>query len=308
MENKLTLIQSKQELLKPIASPAQVIAFTSEVHQLIVQALQKDVDYGVIPGTRMPTLLKPGAEKLCVSFGMSPHFEVISSDIDHNMAVKYSKKKSVWINGRKEWKNEEGESIGKYVYEIKCTLKDKSGREVASALASCSSFENKYVDRPRECQNTIIKMAQKRAFVAVVLNALSLSGRFSQDLEDIPEFVLDKKVPKKNPAPQHAPTPYQEQKPVYPQHAPTLYQEQKPVYKVGEAKETIIVDTTRKKEEPKEIFSMKSTDHQDRIAKILLKKNIDSVHWENIGFSLDGKEITTANLEAAINQHVLSAS
>ncbi len=26
--------------------------------------MQKDIDYGVIPGTKKPTLLKPGAEKL----------------------------------------------------------------------------------------------------------------------------------------------------------------------------------------------------------------------------------------------------
>ena len=27
--------------------------------------MQKEIDYGVIPGTKKPTLLKPGAEKLC---------------------------------------------------------------------------------------------------------------------------------------------------------------------------------------------------------------------------------------------------
>src|SRR5688572_15251827 len=31
-------------------------------------------DYGVIPGTKKPTLLKPGAEKICNVYGLVPSF------------------------------------------------------------------------------------------------------------------------------------------------------------------------------------------------------------------------------------------
>ena len=44
--------------------------------------MQKDVDYGVIPGTKKPTLLKPGAEKLCRLFNLRPILEIIHSVVD----------------------------------------------------------------------------------------------------------------------------------------------------------------------------------------------------------------------------------
>ena len=43
-----------------------------------VQAqMKKGVDFGVIPGTRKPTLLKPGAEKLCRLFSLRPGYQLI---------------------------------------------------------------------------------------------------------------------------------------------------------------------------------------------------------------------------------------
>ena len=50
--------------------------------QLVLDA-QKQVmkegltrDYGIIPGTSKPTLLKPGAEKLCAMFRLAPEFSI----------------------------------------------------------------------------------------------------------------------------------------------------------------------------------------------------------------------------------------
>src|SRR6185295_4560350 len=34
------------------------------------ELMEKDEDYGIIPGTPKPTLLKPGAEKLCNVYGL----------------------------------------------------------------------------------------------------------------------------------------------------------------------------------------------------------------------------------------------
>ena len=46
-------------------------------------------------------------------------------------------------------------------------------------------MENKYVEDPRDRENTVLKMAQKRAFVGVTLNVFGLSDRFTADLEDM---------------------------------------------------------------------------------------------------------------------------
>jgi hypothetical protein len=42
----------------------------------------KDQDFGEIRGTHKPTLLKPGAEKLCNFFGLEPEFTPIVEDVD----------------------------------------------------------------------------------------------------------------------------------------------------------------------------------------------------------------------------------
>lgn len=45
--------------------------------------MQKDIDYGVIPGTNnKPVLLKPGAEKLCRLFSLYPQLELVQSVVD----------------------------------------------------------------------------------------------------------------------------------------------------------------------------------------------------------------------------------
>jgi hypothetical protein len=50
--------------------------------------MQRDIDYGIIPGTNKPSLLKPGAEKLCRLFNLRPHFELIHSVvIGHKLSL-----------------------------------------------------------------------------------------------------------------------------------------------------------------------------------------------------------------------------
>lgn len=184
-ENQL-MVQKVEDrpttLFKPVASVAQLLEFHAAVTEIITRWLERDTDYGVIPGAKKPTLLKPGAEKLCKAFNASPRFEVVSSDVDHDRVNKYSKK--TWANGRPAGEVELT-SIGHYRYVVRCVL-SINGKEVGDAIASCSSLESKYIDRPRDVENTILKMACKRALVAAVSTTFGLSDRFTQDLEDMP--------------------------------------------------------------------------------------------------------------------------
>ena len=75
-----------------------------------------------------------------------------------------------------------GKSLGLYRYVIKCYIKDHSEKTIGSGIGSCSTLESKYIDRPRDMENTVLKMAQKRALVAATLNAFGLSDRFTQDM------------------------------------------------------------------------------------------------------------------------------
>lgn len=47
--------------------------------RFVKSVMQSDVDYGIIPGTNKPTLLKPGAEKLCSLFRFTQRLQLIKS-------------------------------------------------------------------------------------------------------------------------------------------------------------------------------------------------------------------------------------
>src|SRR5580698_4974819 len=54
-----------------LARRAAIVEFTRKI-------MVRDRDFGEIPGTSKPTLLKPGAEKLCNFFGLEPEFTPVS--------------------------------------------------------------------------------------------------------------------------------------------------------------------------------------------------------------------------------------
>lgn len=176
-------------IVRPLATAKELIALHKQITDLIRDALEENRDYGTMPGTKEKVLFKPGAERISIAFGCSPKYDVAEREADHDRSVVWRKRKKIWANkfhGDKTftWQDEEGESIGLYRYVIRCRLEQAGGRIVAEGLASCSTMESKYIDRPRECENTVLKMAEKRAFVAAVLNAFGLSDRFTQDLEE----------------------------------------------------------------------------------------------------------------------------
>jgi hypothetical protein len=168
------------------------VAAHREAVELIRDALEEGRDYGSIPGTDRPALLKPGAERLAIAFGASGLYEIVEREIDHDRRVR-------WVKRRKDWRGpkdkggrplntieESGESLGLYRYVVRCKLVRPDGRVLGEGLGACSTMEAKYIDRPRDCENTALKMAEKRALVAAALGAFGLSDRFTQDVEDAP--------------------------------------------------------------------------------------------------------------------------
>lgn len=178
-------------LVRPAASPLALMELHKEISTVVGSILVEGTDYGVIPGTGdKPALLKPGAERVCFAFGCAPRYEVVDRQIDHDRDVKWTKRKKVWRNAHRgdrefTWQEESGTSLGLYRYEVRCTLlRREDGAVVAEGMASCSTMESKYIDRPRDSENTVLKMAQKRALVAAVLNGFGLSDRFTQDVDE----------------------------------------------------------------------------------------------------------------------------
>ena len=99
-----------------LARRAAIVEFTRRI-------MVKDRDFGEIPGTHKPTLLKPGAEKLCNFFGLEPEFTPIVEDID-------------WTGAQ------HGGEVFCYA-RYRCRLL-REGRVVGVGEGSCNSWEAKY--------------------------------------------------------------------------------------------------------------------------------------------------------------------
>ena len=199
-------------MLMPVATPPQLMQAHAATVEFIKSVLKEGTDYGVIPGTGdKPALLKAGAERLTAGYGLRPEYDdPIESECDHDRENAYTLTK--WVkrdkpknrdveydmkaDGRgrnkkfgsnwvwQECEIEEGVSRGLYRYVIRCRL-FLGDREVGQGVGSCSSMETKYIRSPRDSENTILKMAKKRAYVDAVLTTLGLSDRFTQDVEDM---------------------------------------------------------------------------------------------------------------------------
>lgn len=127
--------------------------------------LVRDVDFGVIPGTKKPSLLKSGAERIVMSLGLSQHFITEQSIEDYKSDNPF------------------------FFYRFKCVLyyTMPDGREivVTEGVGSANSAE-KACGRanPFDTANARLKMAKKRALVDACLTVGQLSSMFSQDMEN----------------------------------------------------------------------------------------------------------------------------
>lgn len=181
------------------------------VTKFIQEGLEDGRDYGVIAGTDRHTLFKAGAEKLLIAFNCTTQIEFISSISDPFAEVPYLVKK--WFKAEKpkdqakvdemkaagtgrfkknnaswDWQESEKEesiAYGHYEYTIEAkVILRSSGEIVGSGVGSASTMESKYIRNPRDAQNTVLKMAKKRAIVDATLSTFALSDRFTQDVED----------------------------------------------------------------------------------------------------------------------------
>lgn len=179
-------------LIRPIAPPQEVLRAQEDTRAMIAEILQEGRDYGKIPGCGdKPAMLKPGAERTQMAFGCYSRFRVVEKEVDHDREVPWLKRKKEWKNGSPtgNWLEERGTSLGLYRYVVECEIVHRESETVVgSCIATCSTMESKYIDRPRDSENTVLKMAEKRAHVGAVLNAFGLSEQFTQDIEENPDL------------------------------------------------------------------------------------------------------------------------
>lgn len=165
-----------------VISSAEAKQRINELQVFVQDVMVKGVDYGLVHGFSKPTLLKPGAEKLCDVFGFSKTADV--------------------VNRIEQWDKRI------FAYEVKMTLIRKDNGVIeAEGLGAANSKEASFRQQdPYTIINTILKMAKKRALIDAVLSATRFSGLFTQDIEDFP------KQPNNNTSTERSVTKYQLQK------------------------------------------------------------------------------------------------
>lgn len=206
MENEGAVIVRERMSLTASEIRSQV----NLIQEVMQAVMKKDTHYGIIPGCQKPSLWKPGAEKLLVTFRVASDPETVDLSTPEVARYRVTRK---------------GFSI-------------LTGAAVGSAVGECSSDEDKYKWRgavcdaefkaapedgrrlkyrrdgttveqvrmnPADVANTILKMADKRAYVALALNVTAASDIFTQDIEDLPEGMIQ--APEGKSAPVEPPNP-----------------------------------------------------------------------------------------------------
>lgn len=183
------------------------------------ELMEEDAHYGVIPGTKKPTLLKPGAEVLCSIYGLRPDFiptltsgdgataphlrvtmrcELHLGDIAGPVvAVGYGSANS-WERKHRYRRGERvcpacglvGQVIkGKEEYGGGWLCWKSKGGCGAKWLDGAAEIEGQQVGDvqnpdPYDLENTLVKMAKKRAHIDAALTGTASSDLFTQDLDE----------------------------------------------------------------------------------------------------------------------------
>ena len=164
------------------------------IQSVMKEVMQNGQHYGVVPGCGpKPTLLKPGAEKLMMTFRLSVDPEV--EDLGDAYVRRYRVKTRVTSQTT-------GMFLGMGVGECSSDEEKYSWREAVCKeefdAADPSLRREKWKKglkdpisqihtNPADVANTILKMAKKRSLVDAILTVTAASDIFTQDIEDMPE-------------------------------------------------------------------------------------------------------------------------
>jgi hypothetical protein len=202
MENQELQVVDQQTNYVPTLSmtPSMANQLIEQLDQLKKEVLRNKVDYDTIPGTPKPSLLKPGAERLLMCFGLGhrvhevrvvedwengffnyvykvtihksyPTYEIVVAECIGSANSKESRYRDRWVF------DSDARQMGLNLAELeKKQFKSKAGKPYYKY-----KVEN---PDPYTIVNTLQKMAIKRALVGATLQATGTSEFFTQDIED----------------------------------------------------------------------------------------------------------------------------
>ena len=169
------------------------------IQQVMKHVMKNDTHYGKVPGCGdKPTLLKPGAEKIMLTFKLAcnPDVEDLSTPDEIRFRVKTN------LTAR------DGSFVGSGIGECSTNEEKYKWRRAVCKEEFEEAPENKKRNKwsswqgnskqtmqvrtnPSDLANTVLKMAKKRSLVDGVLTATAASDCFVQDIEDLPKEYVD---------------------------------------------------------------------------------------------------------------------
>jgi hypothetical protein len=233
MTSEIVKSEAVGQLAERVRLTKQGLAVEKEQRRLLGEFVQtcmvSGTDYGVIPGTDKPTLLKPGAEKLVDLFRCTPEFILEHATTDFTQPLFHYRFKvrlfseaagRVLAEGvgsansreaRYRWRNASrkcpacGKDTiiqGKVEYGGGWVCFKKKGGCGTKYDTGDKAIEGQQVGRVEnediaDLDNTILKMAKKRALVDGAIALARCSDLFTQDLEDFAEYRSEEAPPNK---------------------------------------------------------------------------------------------------------------
>lgn len=231
----------------PTVTAGELTARLDVIKQAMEQAMTVDVDYGQIPGTQKPTLLKPGAEKLGVLFqldlqidnekvwGPGDHLTVISrATVFHSpTGTRMGYGEGICTSREKKYgKRQRKQTCPDCEAEAILLSRDESegyfcwrkrggcGHKFPRNDERITKQETGEVENPElpDTWNTVVKMAEKRARVDAILAVTGASALFTQDAEDLGSQQAPPPAEDPGPVAESPPPPEEELEPEWVNH------------------------------------------------------------------------------------------
>lgn len=175
-----------------VLSGQELVARVQRVREVMRDLMEEGVHYGKVPGTPKPSLWKPGAELLMLTFKVGPRLEV--EDLSNHDEIRYRVKVigihqpsgEILAEGIGEAStNEEKYRWRAAVHQKEWDATDPDRRRVK--FKNDGSEIQQIRTSPADLANTVLLMAVKRGTVNMTRVVTACSDIFDQDLEDLPE-------------------------------------------------------------------------------------------------------------------------
>jgi hypothetical protein len=176
-------------------SVTEVTQHAIAVQEVMKAVMKKDVHYGVIPFTDKPTLYKAGAEVLCMTFRIADSYRI--EDLSTDDAIRY---RVTCVGTHQLTGVELGSGMGEgstseEKYKWRKAVNKEEFEATPVTMRRVKFAKNYKVEQvrtePADLANTVLKMACKRAKMAMVLNVTAASDCFTQDIEDLSQELRE---------------------------------------------------------------------------------------------------------------------